>query len=253
MASASACSSHVFTTVGGGDPGARIHAHVERTRVPEAEAARRGRRAGASSRRGRAAGRRRRPSPRGEQRREVGERAGPQADPVTERRRVAAAARASACASRSTPSSWRLRRRGEQRRRMTREPYGRIDETGTRPGAQPPHDLPHHHRHMGGAHRPDVRLPVRHRRIVATHRRSAARRHTAPPLRTRRRGDCSRSRSCLRGRGQRGTPRRPRTSSSCSLNACCQTCLSQMRNLSTSPVIMTSRAMPGVFAERAAG
>src|SRR5262249_23185958 len=37
------------------------------------------------------------------------------------------------------------------------------------------------HRHMGGAHRPDVRPVTRHRRSVATRSRSARRPHPPPP------------------------------------------------------------------------
>src|SRR5438874_1875732 len=51
---------------------------------------------------------------------------------------------------------------GQEGRRVAAETHGRVDETGTRPGAQPLHHLPHQHRNVSGAPRPDVR-PRLHR------------------------------------------------------------------------------------------
>ena len=178
-ASASASSSHVLTIVGGRQLALRIHAHVERTRLAEAETALGGvelegahaqveqQRIGSV------------PAFDGERRSQGGEGAGTETHPIAEAGEPLARDVESVRVA-VDPQQRGVRRGGEHRRGMPAETDGGIDETGTRPGAQPPHDLPHHHRHMGGAHRPGVRLSARHRRFVATPRRSAPRRHPAP-------------------------------------------------------------------------
>src|SRR5262249_62024452 len=73
----------------------------------------------------------------------------------------------------------------EQGGSVSPETDGRVHETGTRPGAQPPHHLLHHHRHVhphvGGALRPGARLFVRHRRLVAPPPPPPPPRHLLPP------------------------------------------------------------------------
>ena len=115
-----------------------------------------------------------------------------------------------------------------KRRRMTAEPDRGIDETGTRPGAQPPHHLPHHHRHVPDTgRRPPARCPSPSLAIGGSSPRFAAALAAVTPrllaLAAGERVRCSR-RVQLQIEAREERPRRRGLLLVLARTACCHTC-----------------------------
>ena len=223
--------------VGGGERAARVHAHVERALALEGEPALgcvQLERADAEVEQHRVGPV---PSLLAEDRRGVGEGRLAQLDAV----RVATQAlarRREGPGIAIEPDELSAGRGAEQGRRVSAEPDGRVDEMGTRSGAQPLHHFPHHHRHVGCAHRPGALLVLRPWWSVqrATPGHSARRPHRpVPPPPCGGLQSPNHSSSSARSSGLSSTKCSSFSKTSCHVS------VFQMRNLSMSPANIAAR------------